>query len=89
MGLFDTLSDVLLKADPQGIPVPMLMPAATDGRLFSRLGIQTYGFLPMLLPDELDFAATIHGPDERVPVSAISFGADGLYSLLQRYGRSP
>ncbi len=88
LGLFDTLSDVLREADPKGIPVPMLMPASTDGRLFSRLGIQTYGFLPMLLPDELDFAAAIHGPDERVPVSAISFGAEALYSLLKRYGRS-
>ena len=89
LGLFDTLSRVLQEADPQGIPVPMLMPAATDGRLYARLGIQTYGFLPMLLPDVLDFSATIHGPDERVPVSAISFGADAVYSLLQRYGRSP
>ena len=88
MGLFDTLSSVLREADPEGIPVPMLMPAATDGRLFARLGIQTYGFLPMLLPDTLDFAATIHGPDERVPVSAINFGADAMYSLLKRYGRS-
>ena len=88
LGLFDTLSSVLREADPQGIPVPMLMPAATDGRLYARLGIQTYGFLPMLLPDALDFATTIHGTDERVPVSAISFGADAVYSLLHRYGRS-
>ena len=88
LGLFETLSSVLKDADPEGIPVPMLMPAATDGRLFARLGIQTYGFLPMLLPDALDFVATIHGPDERVPVDAISFGADAVYSLLQRYGRS-
>ena len=88
LGLFDTLSRVLKQADPEGIPVPMLMPAATDGRLFARLGIQTYGFLPMLLPDTLDFVATIHGPNERVPVEAISFGADAIYRLLQRYGRS-
>lgn len=89
LGLFDTLSSVLKEADPEGIPVPMLMPAATDGRLFARLGIQIYGFLPMLLPDTLDFAATIHGPDERVPVDAINFGAGAVYRLLQRYGRSP
>ena len=87
MGLFDTLSSVLREADPEGIPVPMLMPAATDGRLFARLGIQTYGFLPMLLPDTLDFAASIHGPDERVPVSAINFGAGAIFNLLKRYGR--
>ena len=89
LGLFDTLSGVLREADPEGIPVPMLMPAATDGRLFARLGIQIYGFLPMLLPDTLDFAATIHGPDERVPADAITFGAGAVYRLLQRYGRGP
>ena len=89
LGLFDTLSSVLKEADREGIPVPMLMPAATDGRLFARLGIQTYGFLPMRLPDELDFAATIHGPNERVPATAITFGADVIYSLLRRYGHGP
>ena len=89
LGLFDTLASVLTEADPEGFPVPMLMPAATDGRLFAHLGIQTYGFLPMLLPDTLDFVSTIHGPNERVPVNAINFGAGAVYSLLQRYGRSP
>jgi len=89
MGLFDTLSSVLQEGDPAGIPVPMLMPAATDGRLFARLGIQTYGFLPMILPESLDFAAGIHGPNERVPVDAINFGAGVIYRLLQRYGRTP
>ena len=89
MGLFDTLSGVLRDSDPEGIPVPMLMPAATDGRLFARLGIQTYGFLPMLLPSTLDFVSAIHGPNERVPVDAINFGADAIYRLLQRYGRTP
>lgn len=88
IGLFDTLAGVLKESDPDGIPVPMLMPAATDGRLFARLGIQTYGFLPMFLPADLDFASTIHGPNERIPVDAIRFGADTFYRLLQRYGRT-
>ena len=88
LGLFETLSDVLKESDPDGIPVPMLMPAATEGRLFACLGNRTYGFLPMLLPETLDFAATIHGSDERVPVDAINFGAGAIYRLLQRYGRT-
>ena len=87
LGLFNTLEEVLKEGDPAGIPVPMLMPAGTDGRLFARLGIQTYGFLPMRLPSALDFASTIHGPNERVPVDAIRFGADAFHRLLQRYGR--
>ena len=48
----------------------------TDGRFFARLGIQTYGFLPMKLPAGFDFWSTVHGADERVPVDAVEFGAD-------------
>ena len=86
MGLFDTLAAILLEADPQGIPTPMLLPAATDARFFSRLGIQTYGFLPMSLPVGFNFMETIHGPDERIPVGALDFGTDAIYRLLQRFG---
>ena len=88
LGLFETLSDVLKESDSDGLPVPMLMTEATEGRLFACLGIRTYGFLPMLLSETLDFAATIHGSDERVPVDAINFGAGAIYRLLQRYGRT-
>ena len=86
MGLFDTLAGILRQADPDGIPVPLLLPATTDGRLFSRLGIQTYGFTPMQLPEDLNFTQTIHGTDERIPVEAVGFGADAIYALLQRFG---
>ena len=55
MGLFNRLAGILREADPQGTPVPMLLPAATDARFFSRLGIQTYGYLPMRLPRDFDF----------------------------------
>jgi len=86
MGLFDTLSGVLREADPAGIPVPTLVPGVTDGRVFSRLGIQTYGFMPMQLPEGLSFTQTIHGADERIPVEAVDFGAGAIYALLQRFG---
>jgi acetylornithine deacetylase/succinyl-diaminopimelate desuccinylase-like protein len=86
MGLFSTLSDILREADPGGIPVPMLLPGATDGRLFSRLGIQTYGFLPMPLPPGFSFLETIHGANERIPVESLDFGARAIYQLLQRFG---
>jgi acetylornithine deacetylase/succinyl-diaminopimelate desuccinylase-like protein len=35
MTLFDTLSGILSEADPDGIPVPLLMPAFTDARFFA------------------------------------------------------
>ena len=85
MGLFDTLSDIIREQDSEGVSVPMLMPASTDGRHFAALGIQTYGWMPMNLPADFDFLKTIHAANERVPVSALEFGSEALYQLLQRF----
>ncbi len=84
MGLFDTLAGILKEADPAGIPMPMLLPAVTDGRFFSRLGIQTYGFLPMVLPEGFNFTQTIHAAAERIPVEAMEFGTKAIYEALRR-----
>ena len=85
MGLFNTLASVLRQADPEGHPVPMLLPAATDGRFLATLGIQSYGFLPMTLPPDFNFSQTIHGPNERIPVPALDFGCEAMYQLLLRF----
>ena len=84
MGLYDTLATILREADAEGIPVLLLMPAVTDGRFFSRLGIQTYGFLPMSLPEGFNFLQTIHAADERIPVAAMEFGTRAIYEVLKR-----
>jgi acetylornithine deacetylase/succinyl-diaminopimelate desuccinylase-like protein len=86
MGLFNILADVLEEADPGGIALPMLLPAVTDGRLFSRLGIQTYGFTPMKLPEDFKFFDLAHAADERLPVEVMDFGTNAVYSVLQRFG---
>ena len=85
MGLFDTLGSILREVDPDGIPVPLIISGSSDARLFSRLGIQTYGFTPMNLPSHFTFFKTIHGADERIPVESVEFGANALYQLLQQY----
>jgi acetylornithine deacetylase/succinyl-diaminopimelate desuccinylase-like protein len=85
MGMFDSLTDILREADPDGIAVPLLLSGVTDGRFFSRLGIQTYGFLPMLLPEDFNFSQSIHAADERIPLDAVNFGANAIYKLLQRF----
>lgn len=83
MELFGTLAGILKEADPAGIPIPLLLSGVTDGRFFSRLGIQTYGFLPMLLPESFAFTQTIHAADERIPVDAVEFGTNAIYRALQ------
>ncbi len=85
MGLFKLLSDVLIEADPEGIPLPMMLTAVTDARFFSKLGIQTYGYTPMQLPEIMNFTNVVHGSNERVPVDAIIFGTEVIYKVLQRF----
>jgi acetylornithine deacetylase/succinyl-diaminopimelate desuccinylase-like protein len=83
MKLFDLLVNTLCEADPQAITIPLLLSGVTDGRYLARLGIQTYGFLPMDLPEGL--INTIHAADERVPVEAVEFGTNAVYTVLQRF----
>lgn len=85
MGFFDTLAGILSEADPGAVPFPTLIPGVTDGRFFSLLGIQTYGFTPMKLPPGLNLLQMAHAADERIPVEALDFGADAIYKALQRY----
>jgi acetylornithine deacetylase/succinyl-diaminopimelate desuccinylase-like protein len=85
MGLFDTLAGILREADPEAIPIPLLLTATTDAKHFARLGIQTYGFLPMNLPEEFVFFETIHAANERIPVEAVDFGANAVYQALRLY----
>jgi len=87
-GLFDILAGILRDADPGGIPMPLLMPGITDGRHFALLGIQTYGFLPMNLPEGFKFLETIHAADERIPKEAVAFGTKAIFELLRRYGKN-
>lgn len=85
MGLFDSLGGVLREFDPEGIPLPYVMAGVTDARFLSRLGIQTYGFTPLRLPDDFNFVSTVHAADERVPVDAVEFGAQAIFRALQRF----
>ena len=85
LGLFATLADSLRELDPSAKPVPLLLPGVTDGRFFSRLGIQTYGFLPMQLPGELRFMELIHAEDERLPAAALEFGTRAISRVLERF----
>jgi acetylornithine deacetylase/succinyl-diaminopimelate desuccinylase-like protein len=85
--LFGMLSTVLRERDAHATAVPMLLPGVTDARIFAKLGIQTYGFLPMQLPRELHFMQLLHAADERLPTDAVEFGTDAIRAVLERYGR--
>jgi len=79
------LSSILRELDSEAVPVPLLQAGVTDGRFFASIGIQTYGFLPLKLPDGFEFLNVVHAADERVPADAIRFGAEAVGRVLERY----
>jgi len=80
----EVLSQILRELDPEGIPVPYLVSGATDGRHFAELGIRTYGFTPVRLPDGFDAWSTIHDADERIPVDGLDLGTEAIYQAILR-----
>ncbi len=80
--LTGAMSRSLLAEDPDALVAPYLMSAGTDAKHFQSLGIRTYGFAPLRLPDDLDFTALFHGVDERVPVDGLEFGTRVLDRFL-------
>jgi acetylornithine deacetylase/succinyl-diaminopimelate desuccinylase-like protein len=72
-----------LKAeDPGALPVPYMLSGGTDAKALSRLGIRCFGFSPLKLPADLNFAALFHGIDERVPLEGLQFGVRVLDRFL-------
>lgn len=72
--LVDAMNNAILAHDENGKTVPYMLSAGTDAKAFAKLGIRCFGFAPLQLPPDLDFAALFHGVDERVPVDAVLFG---------------
>ena len=82
--LVDAMAAALRAEDPKARAVPYMLSGGTDAKSFSRLGIRCFGFAPLQLPSDLDFAGMFHGVDERVPVESLKFGV----RVLDRFLRS-
>ena len=72
--LVEAMKSALLAEDPGAAVLPYCLSGGTDNKAFNRLGILGYGFAPLQLPADLDFAGMFHGVDERVPLEALRFG---------------
>jgi acetylornithine deacetylase/succinyl-diaminopimelate desuccinylase-like protein len=79
--LVDAMTGALLAEDPDARAVPYCLSGGTDAKAFSKLGIRGFGFAPLRLPANLDFAGMFHGVDERVPLDGLRFGT----RVLQRF----
>ncbi|MFE5818442.1 M20/M25/M40 family metallo-hydrolase [Streptomyces sp. NPDC056479] len=72
--LVDAMQSALVAEDPAAKAIPYMLSGGTDAKSFDDLGIRGFGFAPLKLPPELDFAGMFHGVDERVPVDGLKFG---------------
>ncbi|MGN6689181.1 MAG: M20/M25/M40 family metallo-hydrolase [Actinomycetales bacterium] len=81
--LVDTMIAALRAEDPDAVVLPYCLSGGTDNKNFSEAGVVGYGFAPLRLPAELDFAGMFHGVDERVPLDSLRFGVRTLGRFLR------
>ncbi|MEO8437924.1 MAG: M20/M25/M40 family metallo-hydrolase [Chloroflexota bacterium] len=83
--LFDLLVSTIRDHDPDGIPLPVMAPFATDAKFTTALGVPTYGFSPLRLDPDERFLERFHGVDERVSVDALRWGLPVLYDVVRGF----
>ena len=83
--LYDLLVDTIRDHDPDGIPLPVMAPFATDAKHTATVGTPTYGFSPLKLDPDERFLERFHGVDERVAVDALRWGLPVLYDVVRRF----
>ena len=84
--LYGLLVEAIRAHDPDGVPVPVMAPFATDAKTTAlRLGVPTYGFTPLRLAPDEPFLARYHGVDERVGLDALRWGLPVLYDVVATY----
>jgi acetylornithine deacetylase/succinyl-diaminopimelate desuccinylase-like protein len=80
--LVDAMVGALQAEDPGSRAIPYCLSGGTDNKSFSLLGVRGFGFSPLRLPADLDFAGMFHGVDERVPLESLRFGVRVLDRFL-------
>jgi acetylornithine deacetylase/succinyl-diaminopimelate desuccinylase-like protein len=83
--LWDLLCAAIRTHDPDGIPVPVMAPFATDGKHLVRIGTPLYGFSPLRLDPADRFLEMFHGVDERVRVDGLRWGLPVLFDVTATF----
>ncbi len=83
--LYDLMATTLRHHDPDGLPLPVMAPFATDAKHTVKLGVPTYGFSPLRNDPAERWLERFHGIDERVGIEALRFGLPVLYDVVRRH----
>jgi acetylornithine deacetylase/succinyl-diaminopimelate desuccinylase-like protein len=83
------MEEALRAADPEAMPLPMMITLGTDAKAMALLGIPTYGFAPLRLEPDVPYLSLFHANDERIPVSGLRFGLPVLHEVVRRFVTAP
>jgi acetylornithine deacetylase/succinyl-diaminopimelate desuccinylase-like protein len=78
---FDSIAEAVARGSDGAPAIPYLIPGMTDASWFSRLGMNCYGFAPLILDkkDAGEYRHRMHGNDERVKKDSFLKG----YAMLE------
>lgn len=80
--LIEAIKKSILNEDPAARILPYTLSGGTDAKALDKLGIRCFGYAPLKLPSNLDFAALFHGVNERVPAESLRFGVRAFNTFL-------
>lgn len=83
--MWDSIVRVMERRLPGCEITPSMLTGQTDAQDFSRLGIKTYGFSPLLLKPGEDFADLYHAPNERVSIHGLETGLTWLADVVDDF----
>jgi acetylornithine deacetylase/succinyl-diaminopimelate desuccinylase-like protein len=84
-GLYPILAQAIRDHDPDGVPVPIMAPFATDAKHLVPLGVPSYGFSPLRQERDETFIDRYHSVDERVSLAGLRWGLPVLYDAVRRF----
>jgi acetylornithine deacetylase/succinyl-diaminopimelate desuccinylase-like protein len=80
--LMSTIHQVTREFVEDAVVLPSVSAGFTDSRVFRRMGITAYGFIPVLLePAE---AITVHGHNERLGIENLRLGCQMMFEVVRR-----
>lgn len=85
--LLEILMSTLAEHDPEGIPIPYMLPGFTDAAFFGRLVPHCFGFCPSRFPkeDQIKVASLAHAHDERLYIPGFEWGIEVLWDAVTRF----
>jgi acetylornithine deacetylase/succinyl-diaminopimelate desuccinylase-like protein len=83
--IWATALEAVQSQDPTARCSPFMLSGGTDATHLQRLGIECFGFNPLLLPHDLDFWSLFHSTDERIPIESLHFNAQVIDRFLDLF----